>query len=168
MTLKIMYDTEFLEDGNTIDLISIGMVDELGREFYAVSNEFATGRVAKDKWLMKNVMNSIEHVDIGNDFIITDDRAMSRRQIRDGILEFVGWHSPEWWAWFGAYDHIALCQIFGKMIDLPRGWPMYTNDLVQAARMLKKYDLPKQKAGNHNALDDARFNWERYNYIFDA
>jgi hypothetical protein len=45
---------------------------------------------------------------------------------------------------------------------------MYTNDLVQAAHMLKKYDLPKQKAGNHNALDDARFNWERYNYIFDA
>ena len=34
--MRIFYDTEFLEDGKTIDLISIGMVAEDGREYYAV------------------------------------------------------------------------------------------------------------------------------------
>ena len=39
------YDCEFIEDGRTIDLVSIGVVDEDGREFYAVSTEFDdTGR----------------------------------------------------------------------------------------------------------------------------
>lgn len=34
--MRIYYDCEFLEDGNTIDLISMGMVAEDGRELYAV------------------------------------------------------------------------------------------------------------------------------------
>src|SRR3954452_23658432 len=37
---RYFYDTEFIEDGTTIDLVSIGVVDETGREFYAVSTEF--------------------------------------------------------------------------------------------------------------------------------
>ena len=37
---RYFYDTEFIEDGTTIDLVSIGIVDEAGREFYAVSTEF--------------------------------------------------------------------------------------------------------------------------------
>ena len=43
---KFFYDTEFNEgvsgnlDKPTIDLISIGIVDENGNEYYAISNEF--------------------------------------------------------------------------------------------------------------------------------
>ena len=37
---RFFYDTEFIEDGTTIDLVSIGVVDETGREFYAVSTQF--------------------------------------------------------------------------------------------------------------------------------
>lgn len=37
--MKFFLDTEFYEDGSTIDLISIGVVTEDGREFYAVSQE---------------------------------------------------------------------------------------------------------------------------------
>lgn len=36
---RYFYDTEFIEDGKTIDLISIGVVCEDGREFYAESQE---------------------------------------------------------------------------------------------------------------------------------
>ena len=35
--MKYFYDTEFIEDGSTIELISIGVVAEDGREYYAVS-----------------------------------------------------------------------------------------------------------------------------------
>ena len=38
--MRFFYDCEFIEDGRTIDLVSIGVVDENGREFYAVSTEF--------------------------------------------------------------------------------------------------------------------------------
>ena len=40
LSLRYFYDCEFIEDGSTIELVSIGFVDEDGREFYAVSTEF--------------------------------------------------------------------------------------------------------------------------------
>ena len=36
----LFYDTEFIDNGRIIDLISIGVVAEDGREFYAISTEF--------------------------------------------------------------------------------------------------------------------------------
>lgn len=38
--MRYFYDTEFIDDGRTIELISIGMVSEDGREYYAVSTAF--------------------------------------------------------------------------------------------------------------------------------
>jgi hypothetical protein len=66
----------------------------------------------------------------------------------------------ELWANYGAYDHVALAQLFGPMIDLPEGMPMFTRDIQQeAARLgLKDSDLPQQGEGLHNALSDARHN----------
>ena len=64
----------------------------------------------------------------------------------------------ELWADYGAYDHVALCQLFGSMVDLPEGMPMFTHDLQQelARPSLADGDLPAQESGLHNALADAR------------
>lgn len=37
----------------------------------------------------------------------------------------------ELYGYYSAYDHVCLAWLFGKMIDLPDGFPMYTNDLKQ-------------------------------------
>jgi hypothetical protein len=37
--VRYWFDTEFIEDGTTIDLISIGIVDEDGRTLYLESSE---------------------------------------------------------------------------------------------------------------------------------
>lgn len=175
MTIKrITYDTEFLENGKTIDLISIGMVnmDDPTDTFYAVSMEFDTAAVFADRWLMTNVMSSIDHflvhadqVAVPVDLVVTDEALMTRKEIKEGILEYVDGCVPEWWAWHGAYDHVALSQIFGRMIDLPYRWPFFTNDIKQEAVRLGNPILPPQPDGLHNALDDARHNVVRYNYL---
>lgn len=182
--MKYFYDTEFLEDGRTIDFISIGMVAEDGREFYAVSNEFDTRRVAANGWLMDNVMTSIQHdafvvsdadgFPVVRDIFVTDPAAMTREEIAQGIVDFIGTDNhAELWAWYGAYDHVCLAQLFGRMLDLPEKVPMFTNDIKT---LLKEYEhrtgrvgvrLPKQPDGEHNALDDARHNVVRYNYLMD-
>jgi hypothetical protein len=41
----IDYDLEFLEDGRTIELISIGMVCDDGREYYAVNRDMPVRRI---------------------------------------------------------------------------------------------------------------------------
>lgn len=52
--MRFFYDCEFIEDGHTIELVSIGMVDESGREFYAVSTEFDASRAGQ--WVRQNVL----------------------------------------------------------------------------------------------------------------
>ncbi len=173
--MKVMYDTEFLESGGAVMPISIGMVREDGKEYYAVYQDMDTLAVARNEWLMENVMSSIHHKQFTShvtgtgqpvkDFTLTDSNAKPRSLIRLEILSFVYDIWPDWWAWYGAYDHVVLCQTFGRMIDLPAGFPMFTSDIKQYVKQAGNPYMPQQPAGKHNALDDARFNWERYNFL---
>lgn len=175
--MKYMYDTEFKEDGKTIDLISIGIVCyETGQTYYAVSNEFDTRRVASDWWLMKNVMNSIDHdsfvvsdfdgAPVVRDIFVTDKNAKTRTEIAAEVEAFVGNDKDaEFWAWYSAYDHVALAQLWGRMVDLPKRIPMMTCDIKQEHKRVGYPLMPKQPSGKHNALDDALFNVERYEHI---
>lgn len=179
---KFFYDTEFHEDGKTIDLISIGIVRGDGKEYYAVSAEADYKRIYENSWLMNHVMNTIPHivVEIPNDggytIVPTGPFVKTRAQIRDEIYDFVyesasefndphGEAKAEFWAWYGDYDHVALCQLFGKMIDLPTGFPFFTRDLRQTWEDRGYPDIPKQDVGEHNALDDARYNKVLWEYL---
>ena len=56
---KFFLDTEFKEDGKTIDLISIAIVSDDGREYYAISKEFNLLKAWRDKWIRENVLRPI-------------------------------------------------------------------------------------------------------------
>ncbi|MFN3005118.1 3'-5' exoribonuclease domain-containing protein [Mycolicibacterium wolinskyi] len=68
----------------------------------------------------------------------------------------------ELWAYYAAYDHVALAQLWGRMIHLPNGIPMWTNDLQQEMVRLGIDDdeIPRAEGYEHHALDDARWNWQ--------
>ncbi len=173
----IYYDTEFIEDGSTIDLISIGIVAEGGREYYAVSSEFDLKALAASDWLMANVWPSLPQVRGDARMMLlaglregasayrhvrrlfNPAETKPRAQIADEVRQFVlSFPDPQLWAWYGAYDHVALAQLFGRMIDLPDGMPMWTNDLKQECERLGNPRVPGQASGQHNALEDARHN----------
>ena len=166
--MKIWYDTEFIENGSTIGLISIGMGREDGKKLYRINADMDFSSIQRNDWLMKNVMPSLP-VRTGRDFpwniFHPDfDYVMRKEEIRRDVRQFVlDTPDPELWAWYGAYDHVVVCQLFGRMIDLPTGFPMYTMDLKQEHRRLGEPRLPEQESGEHNALDDALHNkviWE--------
>lgn len=151
------------------------MVRADGRELYLVFTDFDTRAVAEHWWLMENVMPSIGHDTVSGytigtgqpvvDLEITDTAACTKAEGAQRILEFVADVTPEWWAWYGAYDHVALCSLYGRMIDLPDGWPMLTLDLKQLHKQAGLPPMPKQPSGLHNALEDARFNVVRYEHL---
>jgi hypothetical protein len=150
--VRHFFDTEFDEDGKTIELISIGIAAEDGREYYAVSREFDP--LHCNDWVQQHVLNKLPPAG--------DLLWKSRSRIRDDILEFVkpGTTPPEFWAYYADYDWVVLCQLFGKMVDLPPGFPMYCRDLQQKLDEygVRSSDLPEQPKGSeHNALDDARW-----------
>ncbi|MGQ4358532.1 3'-5' exoribonuclease domain-containing protein [Streptomyces sp. SAS_272] len=165
--MKIYYDTEFIDDGTTIDLISIGMVREDGAELYAVSSEFNQTAVRQNPWLLQNVWSSLpirknppgmRGIDkLDNDHPDVRPRTQIARLVADFILDTP---DPQLWAYYSAYDHVALAQLWGPMINLPAGIPMQSDDIVTAAKLagLTPDDLPKQADGHHNALADARHN----------
>ena len=141
--MRYWFDTEFIEDGKTIDLISIGIVSEDGREYYAENSECDLTRGSD--WVQHNV---IIH--------LSGKPRLKRAEIAAGVLTFIGTDKPEIWAYYADYDWVALYQLFGTMMDLPKGWPMYCKDLKQLAGDLQ---LPQQGKSEHNALADAK--WTR-------
>jgi len=179
--VRYFYDYEFLENGHTIDLISIGICAEDGREYYGVVSEVGGSdnklheRICANDWLMKNV---VPHLPLSRDcqggpvikqreaqhpgwFSLDLDasevlpRWVIAKQVREFLL---AGENPELWAYYGAYDHVVLCQLWGRMIHLPKGLPMFTCDLKQEAVRLGDPRLPEQSSGQHNALADARWN----------
>ena len=74
--MRYFYDCEFIEDGATITLVSIGVVDENGREFYAVSTEFDPNRAID--WVRRHVLNQLPAP--------ADPAWRSRARIRDDLL----------------------------------------------------------------------------------
>lgn len=152
--MKIWFDTEFVEDGNTIDLISIGMVREDGKTFYAECQECDLDRA--DQWVKDNV---IVHLQRGS-------ARQPRSKIARDIIEFAG-PNPEFWAYYADYDWVALCQLFGRMIDLPAGWPMYCRDVKQVCDALGNPKLPEQADTEHHALADAVWTKQAWEFLRD-
>lgn len=155
-------DTEFLEDGKTIDLISIALVSESGGvEYYAGNNDCDWNRAQADTWLAEHVVPHISEHNVPPGFWRTRARIGAELLALFGIVRGSALHGqPEIWADFASYDWVALCQIWGRMIDLPSGMPMFCMDLMQDLRQrgIHRSELPKQDPKTeHNALEDARW-----------
>lgn len=97
---------------------------------------------------------------------------------------------PTFYGYYSAYDHVVFCWLFGRMIDLPNGFPMYTRDLKQIldeksvawniethvidGKLHGGYEpgmnwkdhpkYPKQE-NEHSAIDDARWNKKLHEFI---
>lgn len=246
--MKYFIDEEFLEGTQktffgktkpTIDLISIGMVDENGREFYAISNEFNL-KEAWNRWDKKTCCNIPEmcgsHIrreceGFKREYWIRDNvlrpiydellrKERYAREYHSHLIEpftyktmktLIKWHGkslatiandiaafiygddcggsgmsaiematkyeildkskePEFYGYYSGYDWVAFCWIFGKMIQLPKGFPMYCKDLKQMmdekglTKEWKKINCPDPD-GQHNALVDAKWNLKLFNLI---
>lgn len=151
--MKVWFDTEFYENGKTIELISIGAVNESGGRFYAETPS-AADLANADPWLANNVAPHL----------VGGDHTLDRSEIASGLIEFAG-AKPEFWAYYADYDWVVLCQLFGRMIDLPKGWPMYCRDIKQWCDSLGNPKLPKQESAEHNALADALWNKRAWEFL---
>ena len=167
--MRYWLDTEFIDDGKTIDLISISIIAEDEQEYYAISNEFDPLKAGD--WVTQKVLPKLPP----RKEIVWKPRS----QIRDEIVKFVfknaygqsdatqDINKPEFWAYYAASDWVCFYQLFGRMIDLPSGFPMYCNDIKQECDRLGNPQLPKQQDGEHNALEDARWNKKAWEFLRD-
>jgi hypothetical protein len=76
---------------------------------------------------------------------------------------------PEFYAYYADYDWVVFCQLFGTMMDLPKGFPMLAFDIQQ---QIEEYKIDKElllkevpQVNCHNALQDAQWNYSAYQWI---
>lgn len=203
---------------HTIELISIGIVSEDGREYYSVCKEFDLKSAQKNRWLDENVLTPIavefyqkesgyakyhhsESLTLKN-FIKW--KGKTKKQIMYEVNEFIcsietssEWagvgsldsgfsnyleaHPPVFYGYYADYDWVLFCSLYGTMMDLPKGFPMFCYDLkqmldtkaigrwamthkecIEKIKQDKKY--PKQ-TNEHNALSDARWNRNLHDFL---
>lgn len=151
-------------------MISIGVKCEDQREFYAENTD--VDLLNANDFVKENVIPNLQFINKPA-FIDLDQKSgdiemkSKKKRIADMVKMFIDPHIPEFWGYYADYDWVVFCWLFGCMIDLPKGWPMYCRDLKQLADSLDKsrFDDPK---GEHNALADARWNMEFYNYLMEG
>lgn len=173
--MRIFYDWEFYEDGQRIYPISVGMVAEDGRELYVVNADMPAPLIADHPWLMENVVPHLptradyvadRYMGISLDFRHPDVRPLDL--VREMVLQFVReTPSPELWAWYGAYDHVCLAQLFGPMVTMPREIPWFTNDIRTLALLAgpeAQLKEPGQVGRVHHALDDAKHDAQLFDH----
>jgi hypothetical protein len=152
--MRVWFDTEFIEDGRTIDLISIGLVREDGRELYLQNEECDLNRASD--WVRQNVF---PYLQVGFNW-------HKRSAIAEHVLVFAS-DNPEFWGYYADYDWVVLCQLFGTMMQLPDGWPMFCLDVKQLCVSKGNPQLPEPPSDAHNALADARWTQQAWQYLSD-
>lgn len=154
-------DTEFDQTGPTVELISLALVCEDGRELYLLNPEARP----TDPWLIQNVMQAVY---AGNVF----PSALPLSAWVNTIRDFVGDDSPRFWGYYAAHDWFLLSRLFGPFDQFPGRFPQLCFDIEQyrhfAAMMGRTIILPAQKSTKHNALNDARWCRDAHHAIMEA
>lgn len=159
--MKYFIDSEFLDDGETINLFSIGIKADDGREYYAVNQEADFNRVWCDHkfgWFRENVMPTID--------VRGDGKA--KYEIAKEVEAFctIPEDPPEFWGYYASYDWVAFCQLWGPMLSIPRHFPKYIMDVKQYAKLSGVQLPPNPKV--HHALEDARWIRQAYHCVKTA
>lgn len=157
--MRFYLDTEFVEDGETIMPISIGIVTDTGKTLY-IEMLFDEEKAKAHDFVRENVL---PHLTKGPRFSREQAASLIERFVRTCVSdETKDGESPEieFWAYYADYDWVLLCQIFGTMMDLPEGFPKHCMDLQQMWVTMGSPAAmkPEQPKNAHNALADAQWN----------
>lgn len=173
---RVYYDTEFLDDGECIHLISVGMVADDESQYYAVNIDAPWDDIKRHKFLCNNVVphlplapSGIRRLSHGITFQVdlTHESVKPHWVIANEVRAYLQARQEplQLWAYYGAYDHVALVQLWGPMSELPQGVPKFTHELKQE---IERHGIDKDDVsheGEHHALADARWNHAMGDYL---
>lgn len=156
--VRLFLDTEFIDRPwpDAPELISIGITDDRGQEFYAVNNQFDPEEDEVNPWVTENV---VPHLSPRG-----GPEWMHPLDMKDRILSL--WpKADEVWAYWGSWDWYLLVQrIFGGFDKIPEGWPGFFHELGALKRSHKCGDCPPGE-DEHHALADAKWNSAMHRHL---
>ena len=157
---NIVFDTEFIQyrldlaDGRWVpvtELISIGMINDDGQEYYAVSSEFNLKAAQENRWVRENVLDKLP----------PEDTWISLRDMKPQIFDFVGKKPTKFNYYCIEEDMVMLRQIMTptSVTGFPDEWDINGLNIQQEFERIGTPDgvKPIRPENIHNALEDARW-----------
>jgi len=168
--MKIFFDTEFTGLHKGTSLISIGLISEDGKTFYAELTDYDETQV--DEWLRENVIKNL--------FLKEKERTISeclKASITDGIVEVYGngeyvketlrlwleqFDKVEMWSDCLAYDWVLFNDIFGHAFNIPSNVYYIPFDICTLFKIkgidpdISREEFAGIDGQKHNALHDAK------------
>lgn len=167
--MKVFFDTEFTGLHQETTLISIGLVSEDGKTFYAEFTDYDKNQL--DEWLQINVIaNLVIHEDREIYQKVTDDEVIYKGDtgyIKSRLQEWLEqFEQVEMWSDCLAYDWMLFNQLYGHAFNIPKNVYYIPFDICTAFK-LKGIDPDVSREdysgawkwdveNKHNALHDAR------------
>lgn len=177
--MRYFLDTEFNDNVDPVGLISIGIVSEDNREFYAINQEYSKDSPSSkscNEWVKINVLPHLDSVEsIASAAAINERYAGIKcsylidnlHGMREGLRDFIGLDPfPEFWAYYGHYDWFLVTRLYKSFVHLPKGWTTACFDLHQYAKHYGlERSLPKKLLPQHHALVDARWTKLAFDHV---
>lgn len=171
ITRDVYTDCEFLPaDVSTGGLVSIGITDDQGRDYYAVNYDMDVEAVLAVPWMVENVWPSLPLNEFGK-LDLTSPYVKPLWEIRADIaayFEDTTADATRLYAYYGAQDIVRLHSLWdGNWGVMPKAVPRSFVDLREMAVDAGEPRMPKQAHGAHNALEDARHNRTMHQFLIN-
>jgi len=166
--MNLYYDSEFTGLHQASTLISIALIADDGREFYAEFSDY--NREQCDEWIKQNVLNHTRWLQdpeaktgSWNEEALTCSYGYSEQNRRALTHWLAHYDQIEIWADCLAWDWVLFCQLFGGALNLPKQIHYMPMDLATLFRIKGlDPDTPReafvalQAEQKHNSLWDAK------------
>ena len=174
--MKIFFDTEFTGLHKNTTLISIGLVDEDGRTFYAEFSDFDECQC--DDWIHENVIKHLKFANapysspvtniFENDWEVYGDKPYIREVLYDWLSKY---DTVELVSDVCHYDMILFIDIFGGAFDIPSNVNPACHDINQDIAL--NYVISETEAFDKSREDivasyNKYINGDKHNSLYDA
>lgn len=178
---KVFFDLEYTGLHKLTTPISIALVGEDGREYYAEFTDFDEMQV--DGFIREAVLAKLElkRYDFVNDYNPNDTTvkvAGNTELIAQTLISWLDFYEKdgvEMWGDGISYDWVLFISIFGNAFDMPKHIQYLPMDLATALRLCRQdcdldrvefaYGKDADKSKVHNSLNDARTQLDVYKKI---
>ena len=149
--MKIFFDTEFTGLHKNTTLISIGLVDENERTFYAEFSDYDESQC--DEWIKEHVIDNLlyKHFDkegesntisiFGNKYYAKGDKQYIKNQLIEWLSEY---DKVELVSDCCHYDMVLFIDIFGRAFDIPKNVNPACHDINQD--IAKHFNITEREA----------------------
>lgn len=166
---KIFFDCEFTGLHQKTTLISIGLVSECGKTFYAEFNDFDKAQC--DAWIRDNVISKLLMYcgHYKNTPVLEGARELAFCADAESVkIQLAGWleqfEEVEIWSDCLSYDWVLFCNIWGHAFNVPKNVYYIPFDICTLFKMkginpdISREEFAKMdsKGNKHNALFDAQ------------